>query len=45
VSIGSVGLYDVLSVGYRGSAAVVSGLMSSGQREISFTMKRDFDKS
>jgi hypothetical protein len=39
-SNGSVGLYDVFSVGYTGSAAVVSGLVSSGQREISCTMRR-----
>jgi hypothetical protein len=40
---GCVGLCDVFGVGHTGTVAVVSGLVSSGQRGISFTMRRDFD--
>ena len=38
-------VYDVFSVGCTVSAAVVSGLMRSGQREICFTMRRGFDEN
>ena len=33
------GLYDLFSVEYRGSAVVVSELMSSGQRDIPYILE------
>jgi len=38
-------VYDVFSVGCRVFAAVASGLMRSGQREICFTKRRGFDEN